>query len=291
MRWSRAHRLVLVSALLVSDLASAQDLPTPTARVSRPAPATLRAPGLTRDQIELVDELRDDDYDVRKNAAKELAEEGPPLAAVPYLLAALYREQYAEPFFALLDALGRSGVREVKPILDAHLGAQPETLRQAARGAMWSWLLRNHVIGPEEPLPEPSRILGPMPLHPDVPGAHALEELVGTPAPLGPRIPGPLKERDPHTRDAGTALLGIGGAMVFAGLLGLAVSLKPVDGPDPDKVLAWTGPLMVGGAVVMVVGGVTFSRGSQWVPIGSQTARAVSAPVPRERVIGLRGRF
>lgn len=108
--------------------------------------------------------LQSPDADERRKAADELMDDGgPPMEAVPYLIAALQREQDAKAYAMMLLALGRSGAPEALPYLEANMNNPNKHVRDRAEKGMAAWSKKN-----------PHGIQVPPPGYPPPPGAYPM---------------------------------------------------------------------------------------------------------------------
>jgi hypothetical protein len=122
--------------------------------------------GCRRDRAESPGEwiamLQSPDADERRKAADELMDDGGPgPEAVPYLIAALQREQDPKAYGMMLLALGKSGAPEALPYLDANMNNPNKHVRERAEKGMAAWSRRN-----------PNGIAAPPPGYPPPPGAY-----------------------------------------------------------------------------------------------------------------------
>ena len=91
----------------------------------------------------IVARLGSPDPDDREDAAKDLRRDnGPPLAAVPYLIAAVASETENNALENMLLTLGASGAPEARPVLDNHLRHPEEEIREAAEKGLTLWAKR-----------------------------------------------------------------------------------------------------------------------------------------------------
>ena len=109
--------------------------------------------------------LRDPDWDNRRDAADDLGDDGGPAPnAIGPLLAAASVERHPKALGAMLITLGKSGVPEAKPLIDAHVDSPDPDLRKYARKGQKNWLAKNGTAVRQDveaaPLPPP----GPAPV-------------------------------------------------------------------------------------------------------------------------------
>jgi hypothetical protein len=88
--------------------------------------------------------LRHPDPDKRQDAADDLGDDnGPAPNAIGPLLAAASAERHPKALGAMLITLGKSGVPEAKPLIDAHVDSPDPDLRRYARKGQKNWLAKN----------------------------------------------------------------------------------------------------------------------------------------------------
>ena len=88
--------------------------------------------------------LRHPDWEKRQDAADDLGEDnGPAPNAIGPLLAAASAERHPKALGAMLITLGKSGVPEAKPLIDAHVDSPDPDLRRYARKGQKNWLAKN----------------------------------------------------------------------------------------------------------------------------------------------------
>ncbi len=84
--------------------------------------------------------LQSPDPDDREDAADDLRDgNGPPAAAVPYLIAAAQREPEPKALRSELLTLGASGAPEARPVIEPFLRHPDEDVRKAAMKALEKW--------------------------------------------------------------------------------------------------------------------------------------------------------
>ncbi len=113
--------------------------------------------------------LQSPDADERRDAAKDLMDNGGPAPqAVPYLIAALQREQDPKTYGIMLLALGKSGAPDALPYLQANVGNPNKHVRERAEKGLEEWSRRN----PNGvPVPPPTDYPPPQGAEPPPPGA------------------------------------------------------------------------------------------------------------------------
>src|SRR5262245_29316146 len=80
------------------------------------------------------------DADDRKEAAEKLRKDGgPPLDAVPHVIAAIQRERDGEARAEMLITLGASGSADAKPVLEANLNDRDKDVREGAQKGLKLW--------------------------------------------------------------------------------------------------------------------------------------------------------
>jgi hypothetical protein len=88
--------------------------------------------------------LRHPDWEKRQDAADDLGDDdGPGANAIGPLLAAASVERHPKALGAMLITLGKSGVPEAKPLIDAHVESPDPDLRRYARKGQKNWLAKN----------------------------------------------------------------------------------------------------------------------------------------------------
>lgn len=112
--------------------------------------------------------LQSPDPGQRRDAADDLMDGGGPSPqAVPYLIAAIQREQDPKTYGVMLLALGKSGAPEAKPYIEANLQNPNKNVRNRAEQALVYWSQRNpNGVPPPNMAPPPE-----MPVEPQEPGA------------------------------------------------------------------------------------------------------------------------
>jgi len=104
---------------------------------------------------EVVADLRNPDPDKRQNAADDLrTDQGVPAEAIPHLLQAIQTEQNPKAYGAMLITLGRSGVAEAKPLIDARIPDMDRDMRRWVSRALKYWLIANKQLPPDPQLPD-----------------------------------------------------------------------------------------------------------------------------------------
>lgn len=130
--------------------------------------------------------LQSPDTGERRDAADDLMDNGgPPLEAVPYLIAALQREQDPKTYGVMLLALGKSGAPEARPYLEANIGNPNKYVRDRATKGLEEWSRRNPA---GMPLPPPG--YAPPPGEPVQPPGGAAPPSAPTAPPPQPTDPG-----------------------------------------------------------------------------------------------------
>lgn len=108
--------------------------------------------------------LQSPDAGERRDAADDLMDDdGPPPQAVPYLIAALQREQDSKTYGVMLLALGKSGAPEAKPYIEANLQNPNKGVRERAEKALELWSRRNPYGTPVGPPMMGPPMMGPPP--------------------------------------------------------------------------------------------------------------------------------
>jgi HEAT repeat protein len=116
--------------------------------------------------------LQSPDADERRHAADELMDDnGPMQGDVPYLIAAIQREQNPKTYGVMLLALGKSGSPDAKPYIDSNLRNQNKDVRERAERALELWSQKNPNGAPIPPPAEAAPPLPPIPGVPPPPGA------------------------------------------------------------------------------------------------------------------------
>ena len=104
---------------------------------------------------DLVADLRNPDPDARRDAADDLrTDQGVPAEAVGALLQAIQVERDKKAYGAMLITLGRSGVPEARPIIDARLPEPDKDMRRWASRALKYWMIANRQLPPDAELPK-----------------------------------------------------------------------------------------------------------------------------------------
>ena len=108
-----------------------------------------------RTTADLVSDLRSPSADVRRDAADGLRmDEGVPAEAIGPLLQAAQAEKDRKAFGAMMITLGRSGVPEAKPLIDARIPEPDRDMRRWAARALKYWMIANHQLPPDPQLPD-----------------------------------------------------------------------------------------------------------------------------------------
>jgi HEAT repeat protein len=109
-------------------------------------------------QMGEIAKLESPDWEVRREAADDLADDnGPPKEAVAPLVAAAGKERYPKALGAMLLTLGKSGAPEAKPVIEGHVDSKDTDVRRYARRAQKSWLLKNgHTVRKDVETPAPA---------------------------------------------------------------------------------------------------------------------------------------
>jgi HEAT repeat protein len=111
-----------------------------------------RQPRTTSD---LVADLRNPSPQERRRAADGLrTDDGVPAEAIGPLLQAVQVERDRGAFGAMMITLGRSGVPEAKPLIDARIPEPDPDMRRWAARALKYWLIANRQLPPDPQLPD-----------------------------------------------------------------------------------------------------------------------------------------
>jgi hypothetical protein len=95
-------------------------------------------------KAEDIAKLRDPEWGKRQDAADDLGDDdGPAPNAIGPLLAAASVERHPKALGAMLITLGKSGVPEARPLIEAHLESPDPDLRRYARKGHKNWLTKN----------------------------------------------------------------------------------------------------------------------------------------------------
>ena len=111
--------------------------------------------GKPKTPAELVADLRSPSAEERQHAADDLRhDDGVPPEAIQPLLQAEQSEQVPKVIGAMLITLGRSGVPEAKPLIDAHINTDDRDMRRWAGRALKYWMIANHQIDKDYKFPD-----------------------------------------------------------------------------------------------------------------------------------------
>ena len=108
-----------------------------------------------RTTADMISDLRNPSAQVRRSAADGLRmDEGVPAEAIGPLLAAAQVERHRPAFGAMMITLGRSGVAEAKPLIDARIPEPDPDMRRWAARALKYWMIANRQLPPDPQLPD-----------------------------------------------------------------------------------------------------------------------------------------
>jgi hypothetical protein len=126
--------------------------------------------------------LQSPDPDEREDAAENLRDSGgPPAGVVPYVIAAVQRENDPKALREELLTLGASGAPEARPILEQHMSHPDEDVRRTANKAYGMWRERAAYLAGRYrvayPTPPPRPMPGPPGAPPPPPASDGCDEL------------------------------------------------------------------------------------------------------------------